>query len=225
MDPELKFWYLKRFELFQRLPESEIKEIDRRSLMKSYEPKSYIYFSLEDPDKVYLIKDGHVEVGYIDQEGKEFILDVLGPGDFFGAFTTAVELEGFARAVTQTFVCVLNTVDFADILIKNPDIAMEVLKRQSALVRSLQSKIKELVFHDVQYRVRSLLYGLFKKFADPKTSKFQIPLTHQDIASMVGCARETASAVLSDLKKSGIIDYSKKYITVISPERLKPVEF
>ena len=224
MDPELKLWYLKRFELFQRLPDPEIREIDRKSLMKSYSPGEYFYFSLEDLHRVYLIKDGNVEVGYIDDEGKEFILALLGPGDFFGAFSTAIELDGFARAVTKTFVCILEDSEFADILIRNPDIALEVLKRQSAILRSLQSKMKELVFHDVRYRIKSLLYGLFKKYGDPQTLRFKIPLTHQDIASMVGCARETASAVLSDLKKSGIIDYSKKYITVISPKRLKPEE-
>ena len=83
-------------------------------------------------------------------------------------------------------------------------------------LNSLETKLQNLVFSDVKTRICKLLFSLYEKSGDPSTGQIKIPLTHQDIANLVASSRETASLHLSELKKSGVITYERKYIRILS---------
>lgn len=204
--------------LFQKLCEKDIQQI---ATAQSFPPGAYIYSILTDAPLVYIIRKGYVKVGCLDPEGREFFVDILGPNSIFGNLFIGARSESFICAMTETELYVTQEKDFVDILIRCPDLSLQIVLHQGATIKSLERKIQDVVFSDVKCRICGLLRNCYEKFGNPKTGSLEVPLTHQEIANLAGCARETASAHLSKLKKCGIIDYSQKYIQVLCPERLE----
>lgn len=218
---DLKLWYLKNLDLFKGMKSAEMKILDDITVMQNYNKKEYIYFSLEDVDKVYIIKEGNVEIGYLDESGKELTIDILGAGEFFGTILGKGSPGGYARAVNRALLCIMSRQDFEEFLQRFPAMSLRVLKLMGFKINVLENKLQNLVFKDIKTRICDLLFSLYKKSGDPERGIIKVPLTHQDIANLVGCTRETASLNLSELKKEGVISYEKKRIKILSRERLR----
>lgn len=217
----LELQYRKQPALYQQLCEKEIQLIGQKATTQSYPPGAYIYITPPDAQLVYLIKEGYVEVSCLDPEGREFFVDILGPGNIFGNLFMGAGAESFVRSMTEIQLHVIQEKDLVDILSRCPDLALQIVLHQGSTIRSLERKIQGVVFSDVKCRICQLLCNCYEKFGDPETGCLEVPLTHQQIANLAGCARETASAHLSKLKKCGVIDYSQKYIQVLHPQRLE----
>jgi len=218
---ELKLWYLKRLDIFKGVNEAERQRLHDSMLMKNYDKKEYIYFSSESMDKVYIVKKGNVEIGYLDDSGRELAIDILGPGELFGAVHGTGFAGGYARAVDKALICTIDRREFEEFLEKMPKLSAKVLKLLGFKIHILENKLQNLVFKDVKTRICELLYNLYNKSGDKNTGLIRVPLTHQDIANLVGSTRETASVYLSELKKEGVISYERKKITIRSLDSLK----
>ncbi|GBC85468.1 cAMP-activated global transcriptional regulator CRP [bacterium HR11] len=217
----LLWWYFQRMELFQGLPEEELRWLHRQSLMRHYRPGTYIALSLPDESHIYMVKAGFVELGYRDARGRVFVVDLLGPGDFFGRLSFGGHVDSFARAAGEVDLCIIAPQAFLSVIERYPDLALRVLQRQAAYIRLLESRLRGVVFQDVRHRILHLLSDFHRRFARRPDECLEIPLTHRAIASMVGCSRETASLYLSRLKKAGIIDYTRRYICIRDPQGLQ----
>ncbi|RMG67876.1 MAG: Crp/Fnr family transcriptional regulator [Calditrichaeota bacterium] len=214
---EMKLWYLKNIQVFKGLSDEEMRRINERMIMKNYQKREYIYLSSENLDKVFVIKKGNVEIGYIDEGGRELAIDILGKGEIFGAVMGREGyLGGYARAIDKALICHMPRQEFEEILQRFPNLSYRILKLLGLKINVLENKLQNLVFKDVKTRICELLYNLYRKSGDPDTGRIKIPLTHQDIANLVGSTRETASVYLSELKKEGVIDYERKNIQIVS---------
>jgi CRP/FNR family transcriptional regulator len=211
----------------------EIQDINSRTIHQKFQKKEYIYLSYNRNEKVFFIVHGNVELGYLDESGRELSLDILGPGEVFGCFTArnfsfrnekrfGESISGeFARALDKTVLAVLNKDDFEMFLEKYPRFAFKMLKLMSQRISILETKLQNLVFSDVKTRICKLLFSLYQKAGDKRNGEIKISLTHQDIANLVASSRETASLHLSELKKNGTIAYERKRIRIISINALQ----
>lgn len=220
-DANLKLWYLKNLGLFKGAKSSEMKFLDEITVMKNYNKKEYIYFSKEDIDRVYIVKKGNVEIGYLDESGKEFSIDILGMGEIFGTVLGQGGSGGYARSLDRSLICHMSRVDFEEFFQKFPEISLRVLKLLGFKINVLENKLQNLVFKDIKTRICDLLHSLYEKNGDKQRQLIKVSLTHRDIANLVGCTRETASLNLSELKKEGIIDYENRKIKILALNRLK----
>ena len=218
---ELKLWYLKNIKLFKDLSEAELAKFNEKMYMKDYGKKEYIYLASDNLNTVYLVKHGNIELGYIDESGRELAIDILGPGELFGAVPGQGYGGGYARAVDKAIICILDRSEFEQFLEAHPEFSLKILKLLGLKINVLENKIQNLVFKDVKTRICELLYSLYEKSGDPRSGFIKITLTHQDIANLVGSTRETASLYLSELKKDGVIDYVRKKVKVIAPQQLQ----
>lgn len=211
----------KRPLLFQQPCEKEMQRIEQKATTQYYPSGAYIYSTPTDAPLVYVLQEGYVVVGCLDPEGHEFFVDILGPYSIFGTLFMGAGSESFLHSITETQLYMIQEKDLLDILSRCPNLAMQIVLQQGATIRSLESKIQDIVFYEVKCRICGLLRNCYKKFGNPETGFLEVPLTHRQIANLAGCARETASAHLSKLKKCGVIDYGHKYIQVLCPEKLE----
>ncbi len=201
--------------LFECLDEEEREALAQVAILKTF-PKNTILFSEGDrTDSIYIVHSGKVKVNIIDQNGKEIILSLLGPGEYFGEMAALVEGESrsasvMTRETTKLFVISRN--DFKEVLSSHPDMVFNLLKGSLERLRVANKNIESLALMDVYGRIARLFMQLAKSTAD----KFVIgeKLTHQDIANMVGSSREMVSRVLKELTVGGYISSSKKVITI-----------
>lgn len=164
-------------------------------------------------DSIYLIQSGKVKVYLCNADGKEFDLDVLEPGDYFGE----MELDGAPRSASvvtleRSRLVVVRRSEFRNFVAENPNFAMPLILKMIARTRALLKNVKSLALLDVSDRVARLLLEM----ATEENGKLIITekLSKRDIANRVGATREMASRVFKDLVTSGYIELENKRITI-----------
>ncbi len=220
------FWYLKNFNLFEELPEEELQDLASMTKMHRTSKRDIIYFPASPSHNIYFLKEGHVKFSRINEEGKEIILDILGPGELFGEL---VEMDPgtprneIAEALDNVLICTLNRNDFTALVERNPSLNFQIVRRVGLRLRKFEERVESLVFKDSATRVRELLVHLAEEFGKIKEGHITIPgiLSHQDIAELSGTSRQTATTILNDLRSQGLIDFDRKSIRIPDLEKLR----
>ena len=142
----------------------------------------------------------------VDEEGKEVILSVLGPGDFFGEMGL---LDGAPRAasvvtIEQSEFVWISKEDFHVLLQDNFEMAMIIMRGLVKRLREADRKIESLALLDVYGRVARVLLEFSEDVGGRKIVKGKLP--RQDIAKMIGASREMVSRVMKGLEVEGYIE-------------------
>jgi CRP/FNR family cyclic AMP-dependent transcriptional regulator len=141
-----------------------------------------------------------------DSEGKEVILSLLGPGEFFGEMGLIDDSPRSASVVTLE-ACELLSItkaDFKKCLAENVEMSMAVMRGLVHRLREADRKIGSLALLDVYGRVARLLLDMSEDVNGQKVVTKRLP--KQDIAKMIGASREMVSRVMKDLQMGGYIE-------------------
>jgi CRP/FNR family transcriptional regulator len=122
-----------------------------------------------------------------------------------------------ARAGETSDVLSIPREDFREFLLRWPDAALSVIDTLGQRLRVLSDAVQNLAATSVTGRVVSLLQrlGTTHGTRDGETIQVGIPLTHQDIADMIGCCRQSVTETLGTLKRAGVIAYDHRHLRII----------
>ncbi len=204
---------LKRVPLFSDLSAAELERFAEVAREREYPKNSVILFEDDPGDALYVVSGGQVKVVLIGEDGREVILSVLNDGDFFGEMSLIDDEPRSAHviAMRDSRLLVLRRDDFQQQLQQVPSIALKVLKVMVQRLRRADAKIGGLVLLDVNGRVARLLLDLADESGGPRITR---KLTHHTIAQMIGSSRETVSRAMRELVERGLIDVTRREITI-----------
>jgi CRP/FNR family transcriptional regulator, cyclic AMP receptor protein len=213
---------LKAVPLFTSFPEDQLRVL-ATMVMRRSAPRATTIMAGGDPtDSLYIVLSGRLKVMMSDSEGKEVILSILGPGEFFGEMGLIDEEPRSASVVTME-PCELLAVskrDFNKCLAENFEMAMAVMRGLVRRLREADRKIGSLALLDVYGRVARLLLDMAENVNGEKVVTKRLP--KQDIAKMIGASREMVSRVMKDLQMGGYIEMRGSQIvlrdTIMLPE-------
>ena len=201
--------FFRKFALFAELDDRELQAIAAVAKTRHYGKDDVVFHADESGDVFCLIREGQVKVTMISPEGKEIILSLLGPGDFFGEMAL-LDDEPRSATVMATEPLELVTIwrsDFLQILAENFSIAKKVLAEISRRLRNASNRIESLATMDVYGRLARFFLDLAKdqgKVLDNGYVAVTRP-THQSIANMIGTSRETVSRLIHDLMRQNLL--------------------
>jgi CRP/FNR family transcriptional regulator, cyclic AMP receptor protein len=205
---------LKAVPLFASFPEEQLRLITTLVTRKST-PRSTTIMAGGDPtDHLYIVLSGRLKVMMSDAEGKEVILSILGPGEFFGEMGL-IDDEPRSATVVTIEPCELLSIakrDFKKCLADNFEMAMAVMRGLVKRLREADRKIGSLALLDVYGRVARLLLDMAENVNGEKVVTKRLP--KQDIAKMIGASREMVSRVMKDLQTGGYIEMRGSTIVV-----------
>ncbi|NLG84823.1 MAG: Crp/Fnr family transcriptional regulator [Firmicutes bacterium] len=165
-------------------------------------PGEQLFFQAEEAGTVYLIREGRIRIGLLSADGRSFTLTELGPGEILGE--TALFVDGGrtanAMAVEETHLMGLRKEDFLKAIAARPEAALALIMILARRLREADRRIEELTFMGLKERLRSLYYRL----KEEGRAEFWRRATHQELAEMVGAARESVSRALAELREEGI---------------------
>ncbi len=97
-----------------------------------------------------------------------------------------------------------------------PDILLEVLRRMMERFLGLMRRMEYLVFGNAHSKVASILLICAERFGRGRRKEIiiDVPLTHTDIATLVGMTRETVSIEMKKLEKKGLISYLGRQLLI-----------
>ena len=196
---------LRTIPLFNGVQDLELEQIAGVAAQRKVARGTVIVRSGDATDSLYILINGSARVLNSDEEGREVILSILGPGDFFGEMGL---IDGSPRSadVVAAEACemlVISKADFKRCLQENFDVALNIMKRLVERLREADRKIESLALMDVYGRVAKLLLEFSEVHEGQRLIRRKV--TKQDIAKMIGASREMVSRVMKDLEASGYI--------------------
>jgi CRP/FNR family cyclic AMP-dependent transcriptional regulator len=197
---------LRTVPLFMGFQEDQLRTLATVVTRRSAPRGSTIMAAGDPTDSLYIVISGRLKVMMGDSEGKEVILSILGPGEFFGEMGL-IDDSPRSASVVSIEPCELLAIakrDFKKCLAENFEMAMGVMKGLVRRLRDADRKIGSLALLDVYGRVARLLLDMSETVDGQKMVTKRLP--KQDIAKMIGASREMVSRVMKDLQMGGYIE-------------------
>ena len=217
--------YNQRVQIFSGLESEEMTRIatHARSLRKTR--GEFIYIAGDRADFVYILKRGRVKLSVLAETGKEIAIDIIQPGEIFGEFALVDESlrSNMTQALDDVLMWVFARQDFTKLLTTQPKLALSYIKLVGDRRRRMEKKLSDITSKAVSARICELLHELVTSSSEGETigSGYLVPLTHHDVASLIGAARQTTTTILNDLERRGIIELGRGSIRV---KRLKELQ-
>ncbi|HVT42783.1 MAG TPA: Crp/Fnr family transcriptional regulator [Thermoanaerobaculia bacterium] len=201
--------FFRKFALFAELDDQELRAIASVAKPRRYAKDEVIFHADESGDVFCLIRGGRVKVTIISPEGKEIILSILGPGDFFGEMALLDNEPRSANviAIEPLEVMTIWRSDFLQLLSENFTLTRKILAELSHRLREASNRIESLATMDVNGRLARFLLGLAQTSGKSLDNGFVAITrpTHQAIANMIGTSRETVSRLIHELMKQNLL--------------------
>jgi CRP/FNR family transcriptional regulator, cyclic AMP receptor protein len=204
----------RRPHLFAELAPSDAAVLTSHGSVRSYPANTVLITEGDQVGSLYVLLEGRVKVFASDDAGREVILSILGPGEYFGELSLVDEAPRSASVMSLTPVklMAITQSQVRQCLTENTELAFNLIRALTREVRVLTDNIKTFALMDVYGRVTQTLLDL----AVEKDGKLVIEprLTHQDIANMVGASREMVSRILKELVTGNYVSVDKRSMTI-----------
>ncbi len=190
-----------------------------------YPKKQTVFTEGSFPHEIFYIKSGKVKLYKTNLDGKEYITDLLGAGDFMGhlAMLENASHQESAMVLENAEITRVSRDDFFLLLHNNREVASQFIKLLSNNIREKEVRLLQLAYSSVRQRVADALLLLRERYQKGKPGDFSISITRDDLASIVGTATESLIRTLSDFKEEGLVEVKGGKITIVNLEKLKKV--
>jgi len=151
----------------------------------------------------------------IDDEGNEFIQNMIDPGECFGELPLFDDAPYAASAIAETDAVILrlHKSSFIQLVIERPDIHFRFTKLMSERLRFKFLLLNELAHHDPEQSISTLLQYMKQNNKNVCSKCYKVNLTRQQIANMTGLRVETVIRTIRHLHEKGklVIEKGKVY--------------
>jgi CRP/FNR family transcriptional regulator len=181
--------------------------------------KGQLIYSQDQPStSIYLVIEGKVKVSRTGNDGRQVVVDIYQPDEFFGesALLNLPHRCEQAAALDNTRLMAWSTAEIEDMVAKRPRLAVALLQILAKRSIDFTERIESLSVDNIARRLaRSLI-----RFADREGtggdngSARMAPLTHELLAQYVGTSREIVTHYMNQFRKDGHLEYSRRGIVL-----------
>ncbi|MHA7100254.1 Crp/Fnr family transcriptional regulator [Roseivirga pacifica] len=225
MQREIKYWYLRNYDLFTQLTKEQVNDLCKTARFLRMKKGQTIYFANQDKKRMYFLINGKCKISEIDRMGNEMIKDIVLTGDLFG------NLSGGGYGLTQEYaevlsseviICMYEMPDFEMLMQKYPSLSYAFSQKMSDKLKRMEQRYANLVFKDVKERLKAFLHDWAQREgkSDVEGTVIRNYLTHQEIASLISSSRQTVTTLINELKLEGKVQYSRSRIVIPDVRRL-----
>lgn len=212
-----------RYRLFDGISQNDVDSFLAQQVRSFYKAKESIFHQGDDASMLYLLEDGHVAVKMDLATGDSLSMQVLGPGAFFGEVGIISEpaTRHISIRAVDPVTCVKIPRDaFHEFRRTHPVINDTLLGALGKTIRLLYAQLAEASSENVETRLLRRLLEVAETFGrGPASAGTIVPLTQQDVADLVGTSRPTASTLLQDAQRKGLVKLDRGKITIVDPKK------
>lgn len=171
-----------------------------------------------DPgDALYGVRRGQIIITTTTNTGRQFTLNILGPGDIFGEIAL---LDGHPRSADaiasgSVELFVIRRSDFQDLLRRRPEITTKIIELLCERLRFSSERLEEASLLPLRMRLARRLLKLAEDFGE------EITITQEELSVLVGAGRETVNRQLQKWQRSGIVQVGRGRVTIIDISRMQ----
>lgn len=216
---------LKRCFLFQHLPDDQLRSVAGEVTVRSFTRGSEVLTQDQPGRALFVIVSGVAKVVMHGAHGRKNTLSYLNRGDAFGEISmfSGTDCTADVTASTDLTVLELPKEKLMHLLTSSSDFAYAIVRTLCERIREADLLINDLAFKNLEGRVAAKLIALSEKFGEPTNGSVLIalPITHVELAELVGTSRETVTKIIGLFKKEGSISIEEGQITILDIKQLK----
>ncbi len=212
---------LKQSPVFSGVKDDVLHEILEMFHSKKYLKDNYPLTSESTMYNIYVIISGRVEISVMNFDtDREYIIDILGPGDIYDVICLLDKKEHniIATALDDMELLVAPIEVAREWLYTHPSFNKALLPYLGKQLRNFEESASDLVLYDTWTR----LVKLILRNTDNDTGKLSLinNLSHEQIAKMIGSARNVVNRHIQDLKNSQLLSVKRKSLEINNIQKL-----
>jgi CRP-like cAMP-binding protein len=204
----------------------ELKKLSDNRRTKNFKKKEMIFGEGSSPNFLYFLSKGKVKTFKSHEYGKEFITNLYKAGDFFG-FIALLEDKPFAEnaeAIEDSEIVLIPKEDFYSLVYNNTDVMKTFIKMLSDNILEKETQLVNLAYSSVRKRLANALVDLNDRYNEKKEANFNISISREDLANIVGTATESLIRTLSDFREEKLVEIKGSNISILNYEKLKKLK-
>ena len=195
--------------LFCNLKGLALQQLNRIKFSTSYSPHSTLFMEGQPSPGVMILCQGRVKLSMSGTDGKTVILKIVEPGEVLGLSSTVSGTvhNTTADALDPVQVNIIRKDDFLKFLADYPDACMHAVQELSNTHNAACHEIRTLTMsQSVAERFANLLLEWDSKNPESSKGRIIVGFTHEEIAQLLGTAREVVTRLIGDFKKKGVLE-------------------
>ncbi len=193
----------------------------------TYSKGTALYTPGEISDKIYCVNHGEIKVSRSTNDGKEIILDLLGPNSVFGEVETIsnINRKNTALAKKDTILHCISKATIEEKMKQDSRIALWMIYKTSQKQMKTENLLENLLFKSANAKVANVLLDLAKTYGTKNERGLLVDylITHQEIGNTIATTRETVSYAFMEFRQLGIIDTLKRRTVIVDQKALEKV--
>ncbi len=203
--------------LFRGLPSGARSALANALQDRRYRPGQYLIHQDCAPEGLFIVCEGRVRLARVGPDGREQVLQMVGPGELFNAepLFDGGSTPASARAMSPVHALLLPAAVLVALIGSHPSIALLLLRELSIRQRELVILLEDLHFRSVRSRLARVL---LREARDGAAT-----ITQQELAERAGTVREMIGRTLRDMQQEGLVRLLRGQVTVLDLQRLREV--
>ncbi len=216
---------LREFDIFEDLSEETLQGLSGVFVQRTYRRGEIIFTEGQKAERFYILRSGKVKITKASVDGREVIIEIILPGEVFGAMAV---FQGGLYPATSEAMEQCSTVEASreallEVCERFPGLLLKLTSKIAERVKESHEMLKGIAFEKVEARIARVLMRLAEKVGRQTTEGIVLDmrLTKQDLAEMTGTTVETAIRTMSKLKKQGLIAEDNRKVIILKPSALE----
>jgi CRP-like cAMP-binding protein len=212
--------------IFCSVEEDGLQAITDHKVMNIYK-KGQVLFHQGNPSfGAYCVNEGKVKLTKVDGQGREMILQIVGPGEVIeqGQDKCRSLNQVSAIALEESKICFLDKHFFKDFLQNHPEVDREVIAHMAQYIMELQERLLLSQHRSVMQKMCFFLIELSERFSVKRFNgdlALDIILSREEMGAYIGVATETVIRTMSELKDLGVIAQEGKRLILTDIDKIK----
>jgi CRP/FNR family transcriptional regulator, nitrogen oxide reductase regulator len=211
--------------LFRSLTVAALTEVDARCGMRGVAAGEAVHLAGRPAQRLYVVATGSVKLTRATADGAEVLVDVLGSGGFLGALPALGEetYREAAWALTPGCLLSLTTADLDAVMDAHPVVARDALAAVGRRLRVAQASVERAASASVEERLAATLLLLAARLGrrHDGATLIDAPLSRDELASLAGCAPETASRLLARWEREDHVRTGRRWVAIVDRAALE----
>lgn len=214
-------------DLEQDLDDTYIRKLAARGQKRAFKRNEHLYFQGDAAGQVYVLNSGTVKATCADENGHETLLKIHGPGSLLGLSALRPhalrDANGIALEAVET-TC-FSRDEFFNYMRADGELGVLLVRVLLKRQQLLHARVSDVTGHSVEQRLARVLLQLNAEVATrtPPGVDPVLPITHEELATLVLSRRQYVTAILRGFVSDGMIENKRRRIRVLRPERLNRI--
>ncbi len=202
---------LKGTTLFSELDDDSLDRIVAAGTVRSMRRGVVLFDEGATPDHCYLVLSGRVAIAHESDDGRESLLAVLAAGELFGemGFLDGYDRSAQARTLEESTALVIPYSELRRLYENNPAALWSAVRLLARRLRNMDEALSDVMFLDVMGRTAKRLLEMAGD-----RDEFEMPLTQEELASMVGASRERVNKAIATFVRLGWITQHHRHYAI-----------